>query len=85
VFCFSCTLTCKRGNNTYLNCSEASRKSRRRADQQRPLRTEVEIAAALDEIAGDEEELLSVAGSLDEFSRWIEGDVPGKFGLKLKI
>jgi hypothetical protein len=53
----------------------ASRKSRRRGDQQRPLRTEVDIVAALDAMAEeDEEELLSRAGSLEDLSEWIGED-----------
>jgi hypothetical protein len=53
----------------------ASRKSRRRAELQQPLRSEVDIQAALDDIDADEEELISRAGSLADLSRWIGEEI----------
>jgi hypothetical protein len=37
----------------------------------RPLRTEVEITRALEDVISEEEDLLSRAGSLEDLSRWI--------------
>jgi hypothetical protein len=49
----------------------AGRKSRRRAELRQPLRSEIDIQAALDDIEGDDDELMSRAGSLADLSRWI--------------
>jgi hypothetical protein len=62
----------KETKNKYIYLFTGARsKSRRRGDQLRPLRTEVEIAAALDDVIGDDDELLSRASSLEDLSSWI--------------
>jgi hypothetical protein len=49
----------------------STRKRGRRAEQLRPLRTEVDITRALETAVSDDEDLLSRAGSLEDLSRWI--------------
>jgi hypothetical protein len=41
----------------------------------RPLRNEQEVVAALDSFISENDDLLSRAGSIDELSRWVAGEI----------
>jgi hypothetical protein len=58
--------------NRVLFCLETRQTRRRRGTV---LQTEQDIAAALDVVDSETEELLSRAGSIEDLSRWIDGEL----------
>jgi hypothetical protein len=53
-----------------------TRLTRRNRGTDKPLRTEQDVAAALESfVSENEEEMLSRAGSIEELSRWVHGEL----------
>jgi hypothetical protein len=58
----------------YFNILD-SRVTTRHRGGDRPLRNEQEVAAALDSFISENDDLLSRAGSIEDLSRWVAGEI----------